>query len=499
MKCFQMKYLKRFSSVMALLLVASLLIGSAEALANSSDGNHYTYTYDCWGFDRESPDAYSVTRIITGSDFKCGNFVEPQGIYVRGTETYIVDTGNNRIVHFSSKDAAFDFVDVIDSYTNAEGKKVSLKGPQDCYVTEAGEIYVADTGNESIVHMDKDGKAVKVITIPEDETYTEKSFLPQKLVVDSSNRIFTQVQNVNKGFMEFDAEGSFTGYVGASEVTYDFLTYLWKMVATKEQRAQMELFVPTEYSNLCLDSEGFIYATISTFEGSVGSTDPIRKLNAKGTDILVRNGYIDPLGDIRFTESGEMSGPSMINDICCLDNDVYYAMDSNKGRIFAYDFQGNMLYAFGGHGYKAGYFINPSAIEDLGDSLLVVDQKLGTVTQFTLTEYGKLINEGLAQYKIGEYEKSADIWRQVLRQNGNYDLAYIGIGRALLREKHYKEAMDYFELKLDSTNYSKAYKLYRKEWFEDHINIILILLVVVILLGFGAGFVKKARREVEKG
>ena len=88
---------------------------------------------------------------------------------------------------------------------------------------------------------------------------------------------------------------------------------------------------------------------------------------------------------------------------------------------------------------------------------------------------------------------------QILKRNGNYDLAYIGIGRALLRQKHYKEAMDYFELKQDSTNYSKAYKLYRKEWFEDHINIILILLVIIILLGFGTGFVKKARREVEKG
>lgn len=494
-----MRFIKRFSSVMALMLAASLLIGSAEARANTSDGNHYTYNYDCWGFDRESPDAYTVTRVITGSNYKCGNFVEPQGIYVRGTETYVVDTGNNRIVHFSSKKEAFGFVDVIDSYTGLDGKKVALKTPTDCYVTETGEIYVADMGNESIVHMDKNHKAVKVITIPKDETYGEKSFLPQKLVVDSSNRIFAQVQNVNKGFMEFDAEGSFTGYVGASPVTYDFLTYLWKMVATKEQRAQMELFVPTEYSNLCLDSEGFIYATISTFEGDVVQAQPIRKLNAKGTDILVRNGYVDPIGDTSFTDKGEMAGPSMINDICCLDNDVYYAMDSLKGRIFAYDFQGNMLYAFGGHGYKAGYFINPSAIEDLGDSLLVVDQNLGTITQFTLTEYGKLINEGLAQYKIGEYEKSADIWRQVLKRNGNYDLAYIGIGRALLRQKHYKEAMDYFELKQDSTNYSKAYKLYRKEWFEDHINIILILLVIIILLGFGTGFVKKARREVEKG
>ena len=96
-----------------------------------------------------------------------------------------------------------------------------------------------------------------------------------------------------------------------------------------------------------------------------------------------------------------------------------------KYRIFAYDFQGNMLYAFGGHGYKAGLFMNPSAIEDLGDSLLVTDQKLGTITQFTLTDYGKMINDGLAEYKKGNYDESANIWRKVLKHNGNYDQAYI--------------------------------------------------------------------------
>ena len=71
-----MRKMKRLTSVFALLLVASLLVSNAEVLANSSDGKHYTYTYDCWDVDRESPDAYSVERVISGSDFKdCGNFL----------------------------------------------------------------------------------------------------------------------------------------------------------------------------------------------------------------------------------------------------------------------------------------------------------------------------------------------------------------------------------------------------------------------------------------
>ncbi len=59
--------------------------------------------------------------------------------------------------------------------------------------------------------------------------------------------------------------------------------------------------------------------------------------------------------------------------------------------------------------------------------------------------------------------------------------------------------MEYFKLKLDFTNYSKAYKLYRKEWFEENIGIIIAVLVIIIVFGYAYGFIKKARKEVEKG
>ena len=48
-------------------------------------------------------------------------------------------------------------------------------------------------------------------------------------------------------------------------------------------------FVPTEYDNIYMDYEGFIYActthvTKSTLED--GTADPIRRLNMMGSDIL---------------------------------------------------------------------------------------------------------------------------------------------------------------------------------------------------------------------
>ena len=86
---------------------------------------------------------------------------------------------------------------------NNGDKKDTLSGPKDVFVSDEGDMYIADTGNKRIVHLDKDNNVIKIITKPDDETFDQTTdFLPQKLVVDSSKRIFSQVQNVNKGFTE---------------------------------------------------------------------------------------------------------------------------------------------------------------------------------------------------------------------------------------------------------------------------------------------------------
>ncbi|MDR1700409.1 MAG: hypothetical protein LBR68_04385, partial [Lachnoclostridium sp.] len=198
-------------------------------------------------------------------------------------------------------------------------------------------------------------------------------------------------------------------------------------------------------------------------------------------------------------EEMDPGGPSKLYDVCALPNDTYYCLDFTRGRIFGYDFQGNLLYAFGGRGYREGYFINPVALEDLGDTLLVLDSSQGAITQFSMTTYGSLISQGLAEYKIGDYDASAKTWEKVRRMNGNYDLAYIGIGRALLRTERYGEAMEYFKLKLDGVNYSKAFKFYRKEWMEDNIVYVVIIIIAITLLLYGRGWYKRAKKEVSEG
>lgn len=481
--------------IIALLLVVTVLAPVTQAKAELS---WYTYNYDFYDEETPSPNPYVPTAVLTGTDLGVGNLKNPQSLFVRDEFVYLVDTGNNRILEFSFVNEQFELVRTIDSFSN-NGEPDSFNGPMDVFVGKEMDIYIADNKNFRILHLDKDLNLIKAIYKPDDQTIAaDADFLPCKLVVDDAGRIYVQATNINKGLMEFDSEGNFTAYIGASEVKFDMIEYIWKMLSTKEQKSRMVQFVPTEYNNLALDSDGFIYVTTATFDESELRADkakPIRKLNAMGTDILVKNGYYPPIGDLFWGRAGNISGSSKFVDIVVADNDTYYAIDRTRGRVFAYDFQGNMLYAFGGVGNKPGYFQNPSAIEMVGSTLLVLDYSYGTVTQLTITEYGELINEGLNYYKIGDYEASAAAWEKVLKLNGNYDLAYIGIGRALLRQERYEEAMKYFKLKHHYENYSKAFKLYRKVWIEENIGTIFIIILVALAAAGTVGIVKRIRKE----
>ena len=166
-----------------------------------------------------------------------------------------------------------------------------------------------------------------------------------------------------------------------------------------------------------------------------------------------------------------------------------------KTRVIVCDDQ--MICVFGGAGNMDGYFRNPLALEHMDYDLIVVDQLDCTITLFTLTDYGRLVFGAMDQFDNGEYAKSGKTWREVMKYNGNYDLAYIGLGRAYLRQKEYDKAMDYFELKYDADNYSKAYKKHRKEFVEDHIVLIVIVILALFLIPLGIGRVKFIKYQIQ--
>lgn len=493
---------KRFLRIFASVCLAAVGIATLVPVAVEAKSKSYCYNYDYWGDVQESPNAYNVCKVFTSSELGLETKLSsPQGLTVVGDKVYICDTGNNRIIELSRPTPQLLKVErIIDSF-NSDSVINTFSSPRDVQISEEGYMYVADTGNSRVVKLDADLNYVMEFVKPDDNTLDAGLvFQPTKLAIDTADRVYCIATGINKGLVKYEADGVFSGFVGATKVTYDWTDYIWKKFATQEQRALLENFVPTQYDNLYMDYEGFVYACTGSAEKEdirSGSADVVRKINLMGNDILVRNGEYYIIGDLYMGNGGGYQGASYFTDVTCFDNDIFVCLDRNRGRLFGYDDQGKMVFAFGGNGNMDGYFRRPVAIDHMDYDLFVLDELDCAVTMFVPTEFGKLIYSAIDQFDLGEYDESEASWRKVMALDGNYDLAYIGIGRALLRQERYEEAMDYFELKYDDENYSKAYKQYRKIWVEQHIVWIIIFILAITIIPMSIRKCKSLIYEVE--
>ena len=155
-----------------------------------------------------------------------------------------------------------------------------------------------------------------------------------------------------------------------------------------------------------------------------------------------------------------------------------------------------MLWAFGAIGQYEGAFNAPIALDHIGRELICLDQRDMSITVFTPTEYGNLIYDANNTYAKGDYDGSGELWDEVLKFNANYNMAYRGIGRALLRQGKYSEAMEYFKMAHDRQNYGRAFRLYRKEWVEKNIGWVVGILIAVIVLYLAKRIISGMKKEV---
>ena len=485
------------------LIMTIIMLASINTAFAADDGypSSYTYNYDYWSDIRESPDAYRVDQVLYSGDLGLEvSMKKPQSLFVRDNDIYVCDTGNNRILQIHREGNAYSLTRIIDTIQGCDVN--TFNTPNDVFVDVDHNIYVADTNNGRVVMVDKELNFLKEFTKPNDATFDQSlSFMPNKVVADVSGRIFVLATNVNKGLVKFEADTTFTGFIGANKVKYNFFEYMWKQYfTTKEQRAQQESFVPTEYCNIYIDDDSFIYATnivFSEYDLLSDAAQPIRRLNGIGNDILIKNDRYPPIGDLYWVEQVEAQGPSKFVDITTLENDIYIALDRTRGRIFGYDSQGIMLWAFGNTGNSEGSFNSAIAIDHMDKDLFVLDQNEGNITVFRPTEYGNLIYQASEEYLRGDYDGSAETWEDVLKMNANYNLAFIGIGRSLMRQENFTEAMDYFKMAMDRDNYGRAFRLWRKIWVEENIGWLVAVLAVIIIIPMVLRSIKKKKMEVE--
>ncbi|MBO4616320.1 MAG: hypothetical protein J5717_03120 [Lachnospiraceae bacterium] len=495
---------KLFVRIGAMALASAVLAGSVSLSSYAVDRS-YSYNYDYWGDVQDSPDFYEPCKTFTWKDLNLDKKISnPQGLTANGDFLYLCDSGNNRIIKM--KRNTRESLEVVEIYDHFNGKSSdnTFNTPTDLAISEDGNIFIADKGNARIVKVDKDFNYLMEFGKPNDSSIDKDlAFAPTKLVVDTAERVYAVAAGINKGLLKYESDGTFTNFHGAPPASYNFVDYIWKKFASQEQLMKMESFVPTEYSNCYINEDGFIYAVAGSVaeEDLKGSTvQNVRLLNLLGSDILVRNGvYYDgkyPVyGDLYMGSGGGMTGPSQFIDVTSFPNEVFVCLDKNRGRLFSYDNQGRLLFCCGGNGNMDGYFRNPIALDHIGYDIYVLDQLDCAITVFTLTNFGELVFTAMEDFDAGRYNESLESWNQVIKYDGNYDLAYIGIGRAYLRQKEYKTAMEYFKLKYDAENYSKAYRQYRKIWVEENIVVIVIVLLVLFLVPMIIGKIKSIKYE----
>ena len=466
--------MRKFILSLTMVLLALLLLPVGLLEAASVDTS---YTYDYWGNELAAPDAFRPAQVIRGTELGIGRFNSPADVYAAPNEQiYILDSGNRRIVVL---DEHFDLLQVIDRFEN-HGVEDTFSAPEGIFVDADGMIYVADTGNGRIVHLAADGSFIREFGRPESDLIDPNFvYQPTKLVLDRAKRIYVIARNVNQGIIELDIDGGFTAFIGAVPVQPNIWDYVWKRLSTQAQREGMVSFVPTEQNNIDIDDSGFLYVT----SGTTGIMQwPVRRLNLTGDDIMRRNGAFDPIGDLNYLWVGDgPTGPSTLIDVTSHDEtNSYSVLDRKRGRIFTYDQDGNLLYIYGNLSDQVGMFRAPSAIASYRGGLLVSDTQTHAVTFLEPTTYAATIQAALSAHHRGDYDQAADHWSAVLDQNSNSELAYIGLGRTLMRQDDFDAAMHNFRLGNHRSYYSDAFQLNLKDVVREHLLTILIVIAAII-------------------
>ena len=448
-----------------------LMVLGNFTLAASAPYSSYVYNY--WGEPVTCPQPYEHIKTIRGQDLGIQNFNNPQDIFVSANNhIYLLDTDNNRIVCLNEN---YKIVRVINEFNN-KGTKDSFNQPEGLYVTEDERIYVADTGNNRVIILDNNGKFIKEIGTPKKNVKSAFSqdfiFKPLKIGVDLAGRIYVISKDVYEGFIVFQYDGKFNGFMGAPKVTPDPIDLVWRQFSTEAQRERQSIFLPTEFSNIDIGSQGFIY---SLTKGLVDKKT-IKRLNPSGDDILTRSGFHPPVGD-RI-----LNVDTNFTDIMAYDGGFYSVLDKHKGRIFTYDEYGNLLYVFGGKGDQKSLFSAPQALDIINGKILVLDSDKKLIHVFEPTPYTKTVKKAITNYNKGYYDSSQVLWKQVLNQNANYDLAYQNIGKVFYRQKKYQKAMKNFKLGQDREGYSKAFRYYRQQILESNFGLIIKILIIIIAL-----------------
>lgn len=448
-----------------LILMVFVVIGSSLAIPVGAADYYLT---DDELMLQYMPKAYDISDVVLTLKDQELTLQSPQDLFVdENDNVYVADTGNNRIIMLNSK---MEFERVYPN--NKSGKKGKLNNPNGVFVDSDGDLYIADTNNGRIVHLAKDGSFVEEFLQPTESTFDgeENPFEPTKVYVDEFGTIYVINGMDHHGIITLNSRGNFLCYVGTIKTEYSFVQSFVRMFGSETQIELTGQESPPYYSNMSINGDGTIYATSSLQE-----TEQIKRLTPAGDNVYTATSFGEENNKVEYNNM-----PSFI-DLAVNKDGIVFAADVANSTIYAYDQNGNSIAAFGGQGQSELKF---QLISSMGvtskNEVLVLDASLNTIQKIVPTDFMTNIFTATTYYNAGMYEKSLEPWNKVLDMASSYKLAQVGIAKSFLRAGKNTEALDLYRTALDVKGYSEAFESVRTDIFRAYFGWIVIGIVVMI-------------------
>ena len=480
------KYIKRFLVCsLTVLLIASMAAVSVSAAQVPTDA--YNYWTDTKSESSKksvyAKNAFEVERVIDAQTMNVPFFYEISDFCVDNGKVYILDGDSSRLTIL---DENYNAIKDISEF-NYNGEAITCTGAKGI-LAKNGKIYICDTDNERVLVMDNDCNVIAIIKRPQSSIIpSDLQYRPVKLTVDSEGYLYVLAEGSFYGALLLSPSYEFLEFFGSNEVTNNIATVFSNVISrvfpnnTKESASVKSL--PYSIVDLCMKEDDFVY-TVTGVTSSSGKKGQIRKLFVgTGSNILEYKGNF---ADEGYNSTSRLNGVGQ-QDLCSIDVDesgFIYALDSKYGRIFVYDTNGRLITTFGGGlglGEQEGIFKQARVLALNGDKVLVLDNVKNSITVFKHNEYFALIRQAQLLTIGGDYTTAEDLWRQVLAQDSNCQIAYSGLARAEYAAGNYELAKDYARKGYDRDTYSLAFKVLRTRFITNYFWIVMIVAIVAIV------------------
>ena len=504
--------MKRLIKFFAIVLCISIMFSIGVSAASSTEMENTTYdTYTYWnGYTNKklipARAMYDVADVWSANSIGVDAFESIKDIFISdSSEVYLLDS-TKLVILDSNGVLKRSFTE----FKDKDGNSYDFANARNVYVDSKDTIYISDGINEQVLIADKEGNVFKKILMPESSLIPEDLlFCPAAVTKGLNDDIYVLSEGCFYGAMLFDKDYNFKGFFGANTVVSsvgDFFTNLWdNFFTTDEQRAGKIQKIPYQFTDICTDSNGFIWTSTGVITRWKAQQGQIKCLSPAGVNILKVNSVEKNMSstEFDFSDFGLSSDGTLfrVQDFVGIDideNGFIYAVDKTYGKVFVYDSDCNALNIFGGgvaNGTQKGTFTSASGIAVNDNNIFVIDSSLNTVTVFNQTEYGKLVLKADALTLSGDHSNAVDYWKQVLKQDRNSQVAYRGIAKALIIEGKYDEALEYARMGNDKENYSTAFFYVRNQWIVDNFVWLLLILTAIIAITVVAVLYKKRKNK----